>query len=756
MKLNYPDEKKIWKWVLQWHSRGKSCHGDLRLQIDSNRLFGWTLAWIKSLSREPKNYKDAENLVNERLEQNIKLLLNPHKKIVSEPKALEPCLSGGTRVCTKSGLRLVSFLKTGDQLLGSDGNWVNIVGIKKFPIKDNLYKIKVQNFFPFWATSDHRFLVFSPPDCTKYPGKFRCLETFEKCIECPHRDKVKFKPELKNVLELRKGDQFLFPAKFDFPSAPTKIILKSYNGYSKEIITNENFYYFLGFFLGDGSAELRNKHQNERLIGGKISLSLNNLVDQVKGKKLKNIIKTEFKCKCNTKRNKNHLQLYFFDRPFANWLRDYCYFKTESGKIKSLPDFFFSVQGVKYRALMQGLIDSDGWINSSGQPQFSNVSPKLIQDIMLLKAQNHESISVNGKINTGKAKNWIYQSTFPTKNDRFVRFREDFRLSSLIKIEQVVRTNKKDPSYVYDIQTDGNHLFCLPAGISHNSEWLTIDKATFSKGTVGATKNLDGFMGIIDKGQVEFGVKKSYYHEYFLTGTKINGRLVFRQLPNVWRAKSIDEDAPPKTGKGYTVWMSFFADPLPYVLSPRAIKEKWYPPDGISALPKKIRNEIPAELQYWRFRGEKARRLRDELINQIKDGQVEIEFSENIEVFKEKKPSKKKRIELTSAQQKELKNATIDKIKTPSSSVQTKLRNTLLYDPPDNLKFWWNIHKGGNAPDCLWLAKNSPFTTKTLPTYPGEGKVQCDKYSSLEVEFPDGTHYKILPVKNKSFMNQSG
>ncbi|MCK4964933.1 MAG: hypothetical protein KAS54_07615, partial [Dehalococcoidia bacterium] len=47
--LTYPDENKIWKFVLQFHVRGLSVHADFRSEITKTQLIGWTWDLGKSL-----------------------------------------------------------------------------------------------------------------------------------------------------------------------------------------------------------------------------------------------------------------------------------------------------------------------------------------------------------------------------------------------------------------------------------------------------------------------------------------------------------------------------------------------------------------------------------------------------------------------------------------------------------------------------------------------------------------------------------
>jgi len=85
-----PSENKIWKWVLQVHVRGRSAHGDLRLQITPDVLSGITLNWIKGLKKAPKDLDDARRMIEKRLPEAFKELLDPNIKIVSEIKQPEP------------------------------------------------------------------------------------------------------------------------------------------------------------------------------------------------------------------------------------------------------------------------------------------------------------------------------------------------------------------------------------------------------------------------------------------------------------------------------------------------------------------------------------------------------------------------------------------------------------------------------------------------------------------------------------------
>lgn len=153
-------------------------------------------------------------------------------------------------------------------------------------------------------------------------------------------------------------------------------------------------------------------------------------------------------------------------------------------------------------------------------------------------------------------------------------------------------------------------------------EWLKAE-AMFPVETVGATKFKPGFMVILDSGSVEFGALKPYFREYFFQGEHMPKRFIFRQLPNVWRKKSIESGEVSKTGSDYTVWLGFAADPTPYAISQRAMSENWFPPSGFSALPKSIREKIPEQFRYWNEKDQKqAHTMRNKLVMAIQSDSI--------------------------------------------------------------------------------------------------------------------------------------
>ena len=137
---------------------------------------------------------------------------------------------------------------------------------------------------------------------------------------------------------------------------------------------------------------------------------------------------------------------------------------------------------------------------------------------------------------------------------------------------------------------------------AHPKVWLKI-RGVIPKGQVG-----EGVHVPEDRGRIEYGSKKAHMVEYFLHGKKYKGRFVAAMIPN-----------PYATSPKFIWFFSKPEDQTPYVLSVRAKREAWLPPQGVSALPKSIRSSVPEAMRYWESSGAAAQEKRKELMEHYKE-----------------------------------------------------------------------------------------------------------------------------------------
>ncbi len=151
------------------------------------------------------------------------------------------------------------------------------------------------------------------------------------------------------------------------------------------------------------------------------------------------------------------------------------------------------------------------------------------------------------------------------------------------------------------------------------ADWISVEGVA-PIGTPGSTAEYPGVFLIVDKGVVEYGTNKPFFHEYFLSGGKLKGRILLRALTQEAGEYS-DILERGKLPEEHEIRESFYwvaiqpLDQTPYCLSKDAVLKNWLPPSGISALPKYIRKKIPPELRYWETTDrKKALAMRKEIV----------------------------------------------------------------------------------------------------------------------------------------------
>lgn len=148
---------------------------------------------------------------------------------------------------------------------------------------------------------------------------------------------------------------------------------------------------------------------------------------------------------------------------------------------------------------------------------------------------------------------------------------------------------------------------------THSKKWLSVN-GMVEPGEVGATRYEHGLFVIVDKPSSEFGYQSKDFHEYFLTGSKIqwNGILYFRQLDRSG-SKVLGEEYP--SGK---LWVGAFKNSLlPHMLSTDAVRKGTMTPSGISGIPQSLMQQVPTNYKYWNeTNSTKAKEVRDALVKE--------------------------------------------------------------------------------------------------------------------------------------------
>ena len=132
----------------------------------------------------------------------------------------------------------------------------------------------------------------------------------------------------------------------------------------------------------------------------------------------------------------------------------------------------------------------------------------------------------------------------------------------------------------------------------HPTSWLKLTEETFEPGSVGGSKYHAGYMVKIASPIVSFGVQTPDFHEYFLEQDKeFQGILVLRRIE-----REPDKDNMNEEGKSpNSFWTAMLKQKLlPYIVSPRALRQDVKLPKGYAFLPPGLKASVPERFQYWK------------------------------------------------------------------------------------------------------------------------------------------------------------
>lgn len=209
-------------------------------------------------------------------------------------------------------------------------------------------------------------------------------------------------------------------------------------------------------------------------------------------------------------------------------------------------------------------------------------------------------------------------------------------------------------------------------------QWKEV-QGVIEPGMVGANTNFPGVFLIADKGKVEYGAQKPWFHEYFFNGEALDSKVVFRKLnfsistekfmqfvnednelnelffdklydKNLGKIieKAIVQRSRPSSfveeneqfispavnlGEVETEsgWVAIkTAEQTPHVLSNDSMEKKWIPPLGFSALPENIKTQIPKKFKYWEKEDATAAlKTRDALVKSLRSKKLKLNIPTN-------------------------------------------------------------------------------------------------------------------------------
>lgn len=400
-----------------------------------------------------------------------------------------PCLTEDSLILTKEGYKEYKDLKIGEYVLTKSNTWQKIA--KKF---DNgihqTYILNGMGFENIHCTSNHKFYVRTKTR-KGHIGK-----------------RIFSEPAFKEVKDITKNDYFGIPVNNE--EEPF------YND-------NKDFWYMIGYYLGDGWLS---KQNNDIKLAAN-DKKLEKLLPHLKGFKYTiNKEKTVYKVRFSDKDTHNFIEKYIGSGANA---------KKICGEILRMPKELLE-------CLLQGYLDSDGCIVKENY-QFASINRNLIYSISFIANKVYHcptKIYKNKvkpkKIICGREVNqsdW-YMLRFKTNISKFDKaFYEDgyiwYPFTSLV--ESTIE-------HVYNMEIENDHSYIVQGCISKNCQ--DISAAGYGKG--------------YEEGS---GTRSSMLWE---VGRILKEMKEMNQLPNVLMMENVPQVCSDKNKASFQKWLDILKE----------------------------------------------------------------------------------------------------------------------------------------------------------------------------------------------------
>lgn len=387
------------------------------------------------------------------------------------------CFAENTRILMEDGsYKNIQDIKIHDKIINKNGCAVEVKGVRFSGLRE-VMKYKNNLFYDdTYATPDHRHWI----------GDYSNISNINKTTLKKVLDKKtksgKSKYEWK-ALEECSDVTLLLPKQINFNLQQNfQIDLNEYalsrrdfkNGFKLHtgIDSSYGLGYLIGSFLGDGCATI---YKNENRKGRRnTSSSLKwyfGLKERHIATKTAQLIKEIFECNAIIKEVKNMIIVECRSNSLTRF-----FYQFGKKKNKNLPIKFRALSKEYNKGLLEGLIDSDGYIESTGRIVFTNTSKHLIEAFMFsfFIVHGYYPSSLKTKKSVGNLIGTDIKNISQGFKSRSVQNpelnqTEDYQINRINKLEY---TKLVIPTY--DIEVDcETHSFIANNAIVHNSACTT-------------------------------------------------------------------------------------------------------------------------------------------------------------------------------------------------------------------------------------------------------------------------------------------
>ncbi len=401
---------------------------------------------------------------------------------------IKRCLAGDTKILMSDGfLKPIKDIEPGEFVVNMKGTPTEVLTKTYSGKPKEVVKIRSNRMLdPIICTAEHQFLVLDLREYDIPAGRGVSYYTQKDCF----KKLIRWVP----ARELNEKTFLLLPSDLKLDLAkPTEVDLSFYlrENATSEVSEKEeldqldfqartkrflpvgyNLGKFFGIILGDESHCIREK--NGIVSSEEISIAVNsNYPEHVRD--IKELVKDLFNLECSeySSPKSKCIQLVFYSIPVARMLR-----KFGKKAEKKLPSEFLFGDNDYLRGLLDGLLQTDEYINSNGIESFDNTSPYLASLCYWLQSRlgknpkivaSEPPISVlDDKEIKGSCRSfkvWTIRHKNPKSHQRITSLDGIQYDTSKILTKEIL----KEETEVWDIGVEGHSSFVAENTIVHNS-----------------------------------------------------------------------------------------------------------------------------------------------------------------------------------------------------------------------------------------------------------------------------------------------
>jgi IMP dehydrogenase/GMP reductase len=378
------------------------------------------------------------------------------------------CFAAGTRVLMADGTyRDIEKIRRGDRVIGGTGCPTTVVSAGCTGVREIIGVRHVASGATTYATADHRYLVGDLSSATvasvASSGYVKQLtkqtRTGGSKIGWQEIGEVE-----RAILLMPRRIEFEWPEHLQIDLADYAVRAGRLSRYNRVIEDSDDLGYMLGFFLGDGHAFINQYNGREFgrvdfFVGGHephVAERLLGAVERVVG-----VRPSEERTSGNVRR---------FHLYSLQWAR----LLAQCGKRddKHLPADWLCANPAYLRGLLDGLVDSDGYVESGGRVCFRNTSRSLSELFGVLCHSVHGSMP-NVALEEGSAGGLVGVADIackPSWKSRLNATHAKRQLDDYSVVKLLDRESFGLYAAVYDIEVeDESHSFIADNAIVHNS-----------------------------------------------------------------------------------------------------------------------------------------------------------------------------------------------------------------------------------------------------------------------------------------------